>query len=99
MAITLDEAIKHCYEVADRKCDDCGKEHLQLAQWLEELRQLKTADVVEVVRCEDCKHKVDYCGRLMCGRLKYEFNGGVGGLVATVPEHFCSYGVRKEEKQ
>ncbi len=36
--INIDEAIKHCYEVADRKCDDCGKEHLQLAKWLEELK-------------------------------------------------------------
>ena len=37
--MTLDEAIRHCYEVAGRKCDDCGKEHLQLAKWLEELKE------------------------------------------------------------
>ena len=37
--ITIDEAIEHCYEVADKKCDDCGKEHLQLAKWLEELKE------------------------------------------------------------
>ena len=37
--ISIDEAIKHCYEVADKKCDDCGKEHLQLAKWLEELKE------------------------------------------------------------
>lgn len=48
MAMTLDDAIKHCYEVAERKCDDCGKEHLQLAKWLEELKNYKTADVVEL---------------------------------------------------
>ena len=35
--MTIDEAINHCHEVANRKCDDCGKEHLQLARWLEEL--------------------------------------------------------------
>ena len=58
------------------------------------VRKEPTADVVEVVRCEKCKHKVDYCGRILCGRSKYEFDGGVGGLVATVPEHFCSYGER-----
>ena len=47
--MTLDEAIKHCYEVADRKCDDCGKEHLQLAKWLEELQAFKNkADYVKV---------------------------------------------------
>lgn len=54
-----------------------------------------TADVVEVVRCKNCIHKVDYCGRLMCGRQMYKFAEGVGGLVATLPEHFCSYGERK----
>ena len=37
--ISIDEAIEHCYEVANRKCDDCGKEHLQLAKWLEELKE------------------------------------------------------------
>lgn len=55
------------------------------------------ADFVEVVRCKDCKHKVDYCGRIMCGRLKYELVDGVGGLVATVPKHFCSYGERRDK--
>lgn len=39
--MTLEEAIKHCYEVAEEKCDECGKEHLQLAKWLEELRTFK----------------------------------------------------------
>lgn len=39
--MTLDEAIKHCEEVADSKCDECGTEHRQLAEWLRELKQLK----------------------------------------------------------
>ena len=53
MAVTLDEAISHCYEVyheRDDMCKECREEHRQLAQWLEELKQLKTADVVEVKR-------------------------------------------------
>lgn len=35
--MTLDEAIKHCEEIA---CDSeqCRLEHLQLAQWLKELK-------------------------------------------------------------
>ena len=57
---------------------------------------IELVEYVEIVRCEKCKHKIDYCGRLMCGRLKYDFKDGVGGLVATVPEHFCSYGERKD---
>ena len=39
--MTLDEAIKHCEEVADSKCDECGAEHRQLAGWLRELKQMK----------------------------------------------------------
>ena len=55
--MTLDEAIKHCEEVAEEKdksvelykavkateglitkCEDCAKEHRQLAEWLKELK-------------------------------------------------------------
>ena len=48
MAMSLDEAIAHCKEVAQRlkaSCDAedyvCGDEHLQLASWLEELKTLR----------------------------------------------------------
>lgn len=51
-----------------------------------------TADVVEVVRCCKCVHKVDYCGRTMCNRNARRINDGIVGLIATSPEHFCSYG-------
>ena len=37
--MTLDEAIKHCLEKSD--CTDCGKEHLQLANWLKELLEFR----------------------------------------------------------
>ena len=54
--MTLDEAIKHCEEIAldktnlaqtlwdskeKARCEDCAKEHEQLAQWLLELKILK----------------------------------------------------------
>ena len=37
--MSLDEAIKHCEEVAEN-CDnsECGKEHKRLAKWLKELK-------------------------------------------------------------
>ena len=38
--MTLDEAIKHCNEVAC-KHDKCAMEHKQLAQWLIELKGYK----------------------------------------------------------
>lgn len=52
--MTLDEAIRHCEEVAEEnqaivdscdyygenmaKCEECAKEHRQLATWLRELK-------------------------------------------------------------
>ena len=45
--MTLDEAILHCQDVAEMKmqdgvnteCYQCGYEHLQLAEWLKELKR------------------------------------------------------------
>ena len=39
--MTIHEAISHCYEVSNNKCDACGAEHKQLARWLEDYLQLK----------------------------------------------------------
>jgi hypothetical protein len=41
--MTLDEAIQHTLEVANSEttCDECRKEHMQLAEWLMELREYK----------------------------------------------------------
>lgn len=46
MAMTLDEAIAHAREVGikiicSKETKECGKEHLQLAKWLEELKMYK----------------------------------------------------------
>lgn len=35
--MTLEQAILHAKEVAASKCDECGKEHAQLAMWLQKL--------------------------------------------------------------
>ena len=39
--MTLDEAIKHCEEIACNNTN-CALEHKQLAEWLKELRRLKS---------------------------------------------------------
>lgn len=40
--MTLDEAIIHAREVAAQLgCCECAAEHRQLAEWLEELRELR----------------------------------------------------------
>lgn len=63
--MTIEEAIKHCEEVADKYCekveegltaddfcDSCASEHRQFAEWLRELKDYKDARV----GCEYCKH-------------------------------------------
>lgn len=47
MKMDLDEAISHAKEVAKGKCDKCGEEHKQLAEWLEELKQYRKLGTVE----------------------------------------------------
>jgi DNA-directed RNA polymerase subunit RPC12/RpoP len=37
----LDDAIKHCEEVAKSECNECGKEHRQLTEWLKDYKRLK----------------------------------------------------------
>lgn len=55
--MTLDEAIAHAREAGmrltrDEGCKACGEEHLQLAEWLKELKQYRLKygklDVVKV---------------------------------------------------
>lgn len=41
--MTIDEAIKHCHEVANEEnyCTECAKQHLTLEVWLQELKELR----------------------------------------------------------
>lgn len=48
-----------------------------------------TADVVEVVRCKDCRHLSDSGGSYWCKETGFE-------MKSYELEHFCSYGERKE---
>lgn len=45
--MTIDEAIKHCEEVAEEQekneCNECAAEHRQLAEWLKELKAYREA--------------------------------------------------------
>ena len=65
--MTLDEAIKHCEEIAMDKtnlaqtlwdskekarCKECADEHNQLAQWLIELKILRNNEVLDKIRAE-----------------------------------------------
>ena len=45
MITTLDEAIQHCEEVANKQfskgCSECANEHLILADWLKRLNRFE----------------------------------------------------------
>ena len=48
-----------------------------------------TADVVEVIRCKDCKHYIaNYCTRDIKGRTN---------MFYMTENDYCSYGERKEQ--
>ena len=61
----------------------------QLTTLIENLIQKQpTVDVVEVVRCRDCKHYVaNYCTRDIRGRTN---------MFYMSDNDFCSYGARKD---
>lgn len=57
------------------------------------LKEMPAADVVEVVRCRNCKHfktDTDYCKEHNKGYCEWD-------NVVKSKRHFCSYGERKDE--
>ena len=55
-----------------------------------EIRELPAADVAEVVRCKDCKHKLRTVanGVVICGEKH--------GMIRPSLDDFCSYGEKKD---
>lgn len=78
--------------------DDDGTVTVENAErwFLSLINNQPIADVVEVVRCKNCLHKINYKGRAMCTLYAEEAFGVWYGLNATRDEHFCSYGERKD---
>ena len=75
--IKRDDAIENIDELYFSDKDDHDRTR-------EAIKRLSAADVVEVVRCKDCKHrkKNTFC----LHNMRYEDDNG-----------FCSYGERKDE--
>lgn len=59
------------------------------------LRQ-PAADVAEVVRCRDCAKHYVVLGRDMCAKNASGLKDHLIGLSATLPDAFCSRGVKKD---
>lgn len=61
-----------------------------------EIKKIPAADVVEVVRCKDCKHLTVHNSQTLyayCEKTKYRFEP----FQTDTRTHFCSYGERKDE--
>ena len=83
--MTIDEAIKHCEEVAERyervedshadeklkeECLQCAADHWQLAGWLRELKQLRDRKRAHWLICSDGYYP--YCSE--CGHWPKEMS-------------------------
>lgn len=86
--MTIDEAIKHCEEVADghdsikqikavtlEECR-CAEEHHQLAEWLKELKALREQQP-KIGYCKDCKY------------FEYDSWAKVNGIPLIVAHEIC----------
>lgn len=66
------------------------------------LKSLPSADAVEVVRCEDCKHLNAAIGAIIVNGEKetvacdYWCNATYPHVTVQNKRHFCSYGERRE---
>lgn len=65
----------------------------QVSVFEEAIEEALTADVVEVVRCKDCKH---FAEEMIGDDLEYICES-VSGMINPVPDFYCSYGERREE--
>lgn len=88
----------HCNEVcSEEPCEpsDCD--------WMAFIDKEPAADVVEVVRCKDCKHSGMYCfgnskeETLAC--LETEEDGFIRFATAVKADDYCSGGERKMDKE
>ena len=83
--ISRDAALKYIKSEQCKTCSDiglCGNCAVLVAIKL--LAKVPAADVVEVVRCKDCKHRTEYGN---CGHPRQK-----GVLPSAYPFDFCSYG-------
>lgn len=83
--ISREAAVKYIKSEQCRTCSDiglCGNCAVLVAVKL--LAKVPAADVAEVVRCKDCKHRTE-AGN--CGHPRHH-----GILPSAYPYDFCSYG-------
>lgn len=93
--IDADKLVAWCNDTYRVQSTSSGKAYVNA--FLTEVFSVPTADVVEVVRCKDCKYfldedEFDSLGMCLCERIARNY----GGEIYPERIHFCSYGERKE---
>lgn len=76
-----------------RKMSDYIKREDAIEMVLEPLSNMPADDVVEVIRCKDCRHHEKFCfddSKLLCW--------GHDTDIVVSPTDYCSYGERKEQE-
>lgn len=66
-------------------------EEYDAEQILGDIEDFPVADVVEVVRCEDCKHRDPEDLKCDCGQLER-----AGCVFPVDDDYFCAYGVKRD---
>ena len=91
--IDADKLVAWCMEIFQAQSAVAGKAYVRAL--LDAVDSCPTADVVEVVRCNNCKHLTVINHKSIYARC--EKTGYVFLPFATdTREHFCAYGERKE---
>lgn len=95
MSVTLHEAIEHAREVSLKGCTECHKEHGQLADWLEELEQLRDVlgDTYNLESLKETLKEVDHSCRDI-SNLRMEFGIDTS---AEMSEYIRKNGARMAE--
>lgn len=75
-----------------------AKEHPFTRNIVEFFKSLKTVDAVEVVRCKNCKHSIDYYNDSGCYCRKPNADNGLDYIFGGW-DWFCADGERKEASE
>lgn len=67
--------------------NESSKDEVQ--EVIQRIDNAPTVDAAPVTRCKDCDHRWNFNGALYCNHER-----GPAGIVE--PDHYCSYGERKE---
>lgn len=65
---------------------------------IEIIEEAPTVDVVEVVRCKDCKHYRNHPNGLCYAHTEPCGTGYKGETICVEPDDYCSCGERKEDE-